>query len=222
MRRLPTARRHLRRRGWPAIGAIVWLFWRSDDERRLRRAHTCPSAVRRGRAGHAIHLAGEHAAALQLLAEQLQPPKHAAIDQCITHTRDGPAQNGRIHPLIQQDPLPGKPLQIGYHARSRHLVNRHRGGEIRVYLVMVVVVLPCELVTNSRRKLHQPALDQQQREGKRLRLYLPLEQILDYQLLFGELDVWLAQEEDQPVIAEIFGDQLEVLEPAVNRVLLDP
>src|SRR5690348_3964756 len=103
MWRLPAAWRHLCRRGWPAIGAIVWLFGRCDDEWRLRRAHACPSAVRRGCAGHAIHLAGEHAATLQLLLEQLQPPPHAAIDQCITYTRDSPAQDGGIYLLIQQD-----------------------------------------------------------------------------------------------------------------------
>ena len=100
MRRLPATRRHLGRCGWPAIGAIVWLLWRRDNERRLRRAYSRPSAVRRICAGHAIHLTGERATALQLLAKELQPPTHAAIDQCITHARDGPSQDGGIHLLI--------------------------------------------------------------------------------------------------------------------------
>ena len=80
----------------------------------------------------------------------------AAMDQCITDTSDGPAQDGRDRPASAHKLLAHKGLEIGQRPSPRHVVNGHRGGEIRVNLVMVVVIFPRELVTNSRRQLNRP------------------------------------------------------------------
>ena len=68
----------------------------------------------------------------------------------------------------------------------------------------------------------KPALDQQQRQAKRLRLHLSASRSLTISSLrsnwmFGSL----SRNERQLVVAEILGDQAQILAPAIDGALLD-